>query len=343
MAAGILATTLASCHNPVMDYEGDCTVHYYLTFKYDLNLKWADAFPSEVHSVNLYVFDNNGNFVKEMTAESPAVDNEGYRMELDMAPGNYTLIAWCGIGNPTGAGKFFTVPEPVRGQSPMTDLTCTLNTVESESGLSSSEQLDFMYHGMLEVDLPDSQDGASYYYTMPLTKDTNHIRIMLQQLSGDDMYPEDFSFIIEDSNGQLAHDNSLIDTPTVTYLPWSVDQAVAGIGQETENDSDDIIYAKGLVADFSVSRMMADHNNEFFLTVKNSEEEEIIARVPLIQYALLAKSYYEMAYGHEMDEQEFLDREDEYLFTFFLDEREKWIDTSILVQSWRIVLGDYGL
>lgn len=44
-----------------------------------------------------------------------------------------------------------------------------------------------------------------------------------------------------------------------------------------------------------------------------------------------------------MTAQEFLDREDEYSMTFFLDANKKWISTSILIHSWRIVLDDVEL
>ena len=70
---------------------------------------------------------------------------------------------------------------------------------------------------------------------------------------------------------------------------------------------------------------------------------EQIASVPIIQYALLSKEYYETAYGHKMTDQEFLDREDEYILTFFLDENMKWISSVIMIQSWRIVLHDYDI
>lgn len=335
-----MALTLCGCHNPVLDYEGDCEDTYRLRFVYDMNLKWADAFPSEVHSVNLYAFDANGVFIKEFMANGPQLDEPGYTMALDLPAGNYQLVAWCGLNNEGNENNYFTVTKMQPGVSNIEDLYCSLDTESSEDyDVCSPNRLNFLYHGYLEVDLPDSQDGSSYLYTMKLTKDTNHIRIILQQLSTVDMDPNNFIFTITDSNGEMNYTNALVGTLPITYLPWDKDGMIAGVG---DSSSGNIVMTQGVYADLSVGRMMATHDKEFFLTVTDIDKnKDIIANVPVIQYALLSKEYYEMAYNRLMSDQEFLDREDEYVLTFFINENIGWADASILINSWRIVLSDY--
>lgn len=51
---------LVSCDNAIYDDEGDCSVTYHLKFRYDMNMKFADAFTHEVKSVRLYAFNSNG-------------------------------------------------------------------------------------------------------------------------------------------------------------------------------------------------------------------------------------------------------------------------------------------
>lgn len=41
-----------------------------------------------------------------------------------------------------------------------------------------------------------------------------------------------------------------------------------------------------------------------------------------------------------MSDQEYLDRQDEYNMTFFLDEQNQWINSVILINSWRVVLSN---
>lgn len=339
------ALMLSSCNNPVFDDEGDCEVHYYLRFVYDMNLKWADAFPSEVNSVNLYVFNDRGIFVKEYLGKGEELSQPGYEMELDLDPGAYQLVAWCGLYNDGEEMTSFTVPSPTPGVTTIDELTCSLNTnSDAEYPVYSDQRLYFMYHGMLDVDLPDSQDGASYTYTMPLIKDTNHIRIILQQLGGEDMNPEEFAFRIVDADGLLAYNNDLLGDTDVAYLQWNRQTAQAGVSQKNTNGENEIVYVNGVAADLSVSRMMADHADNFLLTVYDvNSGEEIITEVPVIQYALLSKEYYELAYNHSMTDQEFLDREDEYVLTFFVDESMKWVSSSIYIHSWRVILNDKTL
>jgi hypothetical protein len=53
-----------------------------------------------------------------------------------------------------------------------------------------------------------------------------------------------------------------------------------------------------------------------------------------------------MMKGYEwasMDPQEYLDRQEEYNFTFFLDERDRWIDAYIYINSWKLVLQNRGI
>jgi hypothetical protein len=63
-----------------------------------------------------------------------------------------------------------------------------------------------------------------------------------------------------------------------------------------------------------------------------------VCRIPLADYALLVKGNYRK----EMSDQEYLDRQDEYTMTFFLDEGE-WVSSVIYINSWRVVLNDTEL
>lgn len=348
-ALAMTATVLTGCEK-IYDYQGDCTVNYHLRFVYDMNLKWADAFPSEVHSVHLYAFDAGGILVRDYVVNDDAIDIPGYEMELGLDPGRYTLVAWCGMDNAGATGRDFTVAAPVAGQTRLSDIGCTLNVADDSEALTpevaeahgngtsySDARLAFLYHGILDVDLPEA-DGGDFYYTMYLTKDTNHIRIILRQLSTEDMDPEDFQFHIDDANGAMAYNNAMASTDDVCYLPWAVGADMAGV---TPDDDSSIVYTKGVTADFSTSRLMADHDEDMFLTI--TSENKTVAHVPLIQYALLSKEYYVMAYGHNMDDQEFLDREDEYVFTFFLDDSKRWTEVQIQIMSWRMTIQNYDI
>jgi hypothetical protein len=65
----------------------------------------------------------------------------------------------------------------------------------------------------------------------------------------------------------------------------------------------------------------------------------MVIRIPLVDYALL---YKRLRY-EDMPDQEFLDRQDEYNMTFFLDENYRWINQFIYINSWKVVLQESEL
>lgn len=334
---------LPSCSDSwLYDEEGDCSVYYRLRFCYEKNLKWADAFANEVSSVHLYAFDTSGVLVwqKEEKIEESMAKN--YSMLLDLPAGDYRLLAWCGLKNDGEHDESFSVPEAIVGETRMEQLQCTLNRKRDEGGAYSDERLYRLFHGALDVSLPTDEDGGTYEYTMPLTKNTNHIRVILQHLSGEDVDVDDFIFRIEDENGLMGHDNELAEDEDITYLPWKTQNGVAGVGKDKET-SRAIINVKGAIADLTVGRMTKEHQKRMLLTITNSKGEPVVTTVPVIDYALLAKDYYEEEYGHRMSDQDFLDREDDYVMTFFLDENHKWISSQILIHSWIVVPSEVAI
>ena len=65
----------------------------------------------------------------------------------------------------------------------------------------------------------------------------------------------------------------------------------------------------------------------------------IAPKIPVIKMFLLAK----LQGQYDMDNQEYLDRQDEYKMTFFLDENMKWIDSQIIINEWIVRFDDMNL
>lgn len=334
--ASVCLLTLASCDGWLYQDEGDCSVHYRLKFRYDKNLKWADAFANEVSSVHLYAFNRSGVLVWQMDERVDPSTAANYSMELDLPAGDYKLLAWCGLRNDGERNESFSVPEAIVGETRMEQLQCALNRKRDDLGAYSEDRLYRLFHGTLDVSLPSDDDGGTYDYTMYLTKNTNHIRVILHHLSGVDVDVNQFTFRIEDENGLMAHDNELMKDENITYRPWKTQNGEAGLGKIEDRAG---IHVKGAIADLTVARMMEPHRKNMFLTITN-HKGSTVAHIPVIDYVLLAKDYYEEEYGRKMTDQEFLDREDDYVMTFFLDENNTWINSEILIHSWRVVLSN---
>ena len=91
------------------------------------------------------------------------------------------------------------------------------------------------------------------------------------------------------------------------------------------------------IAELTIPRLVKGQGTQ--LTVTNKESGKTVFSIPLIDYALLVKGFY----NRDMDDQEYLDRQDEYDMVFFLDEGDRWLNTYIYINSWKVVLQNTGL
>lgn len=332
--AVLMALVLStSCDSFVYEEEGDCTVLYRLKFRYDMNLKFADAFANEVKSVRLFAFDPEGKLIWEGADEGPELAAGNYVMTLPLSPGKYRLVAWCGLGGE----ESFSLPA-ASATCRMEDLHCRLggSAGTKSSPTVSDTDLQPLFHGMIDVELPADDDGGEYLYEMPLTKDTNVFRVVLQHLSGEDIDENDFDFTIEDDNAWLAYDNDLFRDEPVVYRPWIKYPGEAGV----ETFGNGITNVKVAVAELTTSRLFVRDWTKYrkpMLTIRvarGEDEGKLVASVPIIDYALMV-----MGRHHDrMDRQEYLDRADEYNMTFFLDKDHNWVSAQIQVLSWSVVV-----
>lgn len=113
MMAMTLGSTIVSCGSILDEEDVDCSVEYRVKFKYDYNMKYADAFSREVGTVTLYAFDDNGKLVYQKTEEGDVLGEDGYTMKVDLEPGDYHLITWAGLNNEAS----FSVPLVTAGES----------------------------------------------------------------------------------------------------------------------------------------------------------------------------------------------------------------------------------
>lgn len=329
MLVGMLAAgfTLTSCDG-IYDDEGDCSTQYSVRFVYDRNMNFADGFAHAVKRVSLYAFDESGRLAFEKTESGEALSREGYRMQLDgIEPGEYDFLVWA---EGAETDNTFTFPEVQRNVTQLDDLTCYMNREhDEEGGAYINHDLVPLFHGIATDQDFTENPGGERIATVSLTKNTNVVRIVLQHLSGEPVNADEFSFTITDDNGWMAADNSLMDDEELTYEAWSVYDGEAALG---EPESKAITSVGAAIAELTVGRLMTDHRP--ILTIRNNQGETVLS-IPLIDYCLLVKGNYH----RDMSDQEYLDRQDEYNMTFFLDENNRWVNTTIYINSWKVVLG----
>lgn len=327
---------VTSCDNAIYDDEGDCSTHYRVAFRYDRNMKRADAFPHEVEAVTLHLLDEDGNVVWQRSEDGEPLIYEGYTMDVDVAPGRYSLLAWAGDENQHSFEIGTT------GRSGNAKLTARLIREREESGEAiSKEQLSRLFHGYVaDVEFPESE--GEYRVTVPLTKNTNYVKVVLQQVAGLPLDMKDIEVTITDDNGMMEWDNSLRQDEMITYRPWAVTPIAATISPDDGNGTEDGIGTSstytGMLAEFTTSRLVEEHKDKARLTVRNLATGKTIFSVKLIDFLLMVKGEY----NREMGDQEYLDRQDSFSLVFFLDEGHRWVNTTIFINSWKVVLQDVG-
>ena len=329
----LMGATLGSCDSVLDEETEDCAT--YVSFKYDMNMKFADAFASSVKSVTLYAF-KDGKLAFQKTEEGEPLKQPGYRMRVDEirrgTQHEYEFITWAGLAD----NENFTVPLLQPGAT-KEELYCRLNRKEvsrADQTAVVDTDLEALFHGRVQAGA--SRATVNGEVVVPLTKNTNNIRIVLQHMSGKPVNVENFDFSITDENGLMNYDNSLLEDEVLTYKAWRTDDGYAGLGDQVEQ-IEGVTEINVALAELTVARLMTTERP--ILRITNKETGENVLSIPLVDYALLVKGHY----NRDMDDQEYLDRQDEYALTFFLDEGSKWISSSIIINSWKVVLQDTDL
>ena len=307
----------SSCERIYDDLE-PCPHGVSLRFVYDYNMLYANAFPSSVDCLTLYIYDDSGNYVDTRVVTGPELQDENYRMTLDLEEGTYRFVAYGGLA--CEENTFSVLREPSPG-SVYTDLRVEMDKSRVSASLPADRRLHDMFWGELTLATAELYSEG----TVEMRKNTNNIRIVLQQINGKPVHADDFEFAVTDDNTLFGYDNDLIANGTITYLPWAFGEAVAGISGDGENEGEPVVVA---YSEFSTSRLMTKNSPKLVIRLKEDGKE--IVNIPLNDYLLLLKSEL---YA-KMKPQEFLDRESVWSMVFFLGSDMSWINTHIKINDW---------
>lgn len=316
----------SSCDSMIYDDQGDCTVHYRVPFTYTHNILSADAFASQVSAVTLYVFDSKGNLVLQKSDSGTTLAAGGYRMDVDLPAGIYDMIAWCTGTSPMPDPTAFKIGGGDTPASP-SQLTATLPLKGETGDKYVNQDITPLFHGMIQgVECKESDYGYIDLPAIDLMKDTNVIKVILNNIDGTELNPDDFKMEITGTNSEMDYENNLVGDAPFSYLPWSISRLV------TDKEENRAPVASGMMAELSMGRLMTDRQPR--LKVTRCEDKTEIINLNLIQFFLLVKGHYQAHWSN----QEYLDRLDEYSLTFFIDKDKNWYTAAgININSWHVV------
>lgn len=272
---------------------------FLVKFKYDYNMLYVDAFHTKVDKVELYVFDKNGKFLFKQAEEGASLATGNYLMEVALPVGEYQLMAW------VGARDSYDIASLETGVSDITELKLRLKRDES---LIIDKELEPLWYG--EINKVEFTGTTHQIETINLIKDTNKVRFVFQGYTSRwTINVDDYDYEIIESNGYMAHDNSLLDDDVLSFRPYFKDQA----------------EPTSAVVEMNTMRLMKDRKSRLVVTEKSSKRK--VFDINMTNF--LAMTNME---NSGMGVQEYLDRQDEYKIIFFFS--ESWLAVQININGW---------
>ena len=295
---------------------------HFLHFSYTYNMKEADAFVSEMTNqatakqVELFIYDAEGKYLSSKTVSGAEL--EANQVKLDLQPGSYQLLAWAGL-NETD----YTWTKPA-ADSTIEDWQMAVKETDGEV----SRELLGLFQGSMKLEIPS---GGETNTEFPMVKNTNKIRLVLIDAnSGTGLQAEDFTISATTQNGDLDSQNQPVSTETLTWLPYYK-------GIETVKDTNGHTAYQAVCAELNTLRLL--DGTETSLRLSHRDETEPFLNVSLTDLLLLTKME-----SHDMEAQEYLDRQDEYVIMLYLDTTGgKAHCLEIIVNDWTIRLDDVNL
>ena len=315
----VLTLGLVSCEYIHEDLK---PCDHYLHFTYTHNMKFADAFQHELvcqeeaKTAELFIFDGDGKFLSSQSLPTETLQENRIRLNLD--PGKYKLLAWAGLNDTD-----YTWTKPAAGES----MDEWLMSVRQDKGVVARE-LSGLFQGTLELTIPSGGETDTEF---PLVKNTNKIRLaLIDANSGTGLQADDFTILATTHNSDLNAQNQPVADEAVLWKPYL--QQV-----ETVADTEGGTAMQAVVAELNTMRLMDGSRTSLQLSHKG--EATPFLQVDLTDFLLLTQME-----SHDLDAQEYLDRQDEYTIVVYLDIVDgKAHCLEVIVNDWTIRLDDVNL
>lgn len=311
------AAIVAACSSSPALVESESSNAYQVKFKSDYNMKYTDTFHSDVNSVTLYAFDENGNFVTQKTDAGDQLKSNDYSMKLNIDPSKYHLVVWGDLD-----ANSYSAPVLTPGVSKITDLQVQVNKGSDASFVN--QKLASLYHGEANLHNAVSRSGDTIII-VPLWLSSNEIDIVVAMVDASSRAPFDnskFSFDLTD-NSSLNYDNTSVANSSVTYQPYMM--ADSTISSRALSRSYNVLYSS-VVAKFSLLRLLL--SNSPTLNIRYNGKP-LLLKCNLMKYFLLLETYKLLS----MPLQEYLDRQNKFVITFFVNKDMNIVSSTILING----------
>ena len=262
------------------------------------NGEYVDLFSQQVRKVDVFVFDEEGNFLQQITEEAAPQFADNYTKEIELPAGNYQFVVW---GNHYEDETMHNQGDGVSLDDGRMALLSVLNG-ETELPMLT----DSLFHGMTAQPVT-VVNGEDQVIPIDLMKNRNDVRLVVRwREEGHTEYcthtehAQSITAVITDNNGTYDFHNNVVEKKEITYLPdrfadW-YDPVFHGDARPYPTEQEHVY-----VADFSELRLMLD-NKDAQLIIRCGDD--VVYQRGLMDLITRIEQY---------QTQEGLDREDHYL------------------------------
>ncbi|MCH5177191.1 MAG: FimB/Mfa2 family fimbrial subunit [Prevotellaceae bacterium] len=318
--------SFTSCSDLIYDGEETCPTWVKFVFTKNrqalrtINGVGADAFSNSVTSVHLFVIDTeSGELVFSKTEQTKNLKDH-CMMPVDLQPGKYTFIAWCGL-DANDENNAYILQHNYTTRA--TGDNCHLKMAATGEPVHD-EQYDAVYQGTTHVRLAEQGEMVE----IELTKNTNDIAVWIQHPYAS-LADGDYEVVYQDANGTMDFTTNMVtsEDEMLTYKAHTKEL----LNTSTEYNGERL-ESGAMIAHLSVNRLMATHADNARIVIRAKDGTEVFA-IPFIKYLLEMQTFTKA--GTNKNQQWYLDCEDTYYCSFYFTGYDQtWTPVRIIVNNW---------
>lgn len=271
---------------------------------------YVDLFNDQVHKVDVFVFDESGRFIQQITEEAAPQFAENYTKEIELPGGGYQFVVW---------GNHYE-DETVHNYGDITTLLeegrmTLLQTLSSSTDIGMLT--DSLFHGCTPQTVT-VENGKDQVVPIDLMKNRNDVRVvvrwrekgMTEGYCQHTEHAQSITATLTDNNAVHDFLNNIVDKQEVTYQPGRFPEWYNPFFHG-ERDIYPTERKNVYVADFSELRLMKD-NADSRLVIRNAKGTVVYDHALTGPNGLITQL-------EQYQTQEALDREDRYLIELLFE------------------------
>lgn len=275
-----------------------------LQFRYDYTMEGKDLFTEQVQEVKVFIFDDNGKFMREFTESGPPLKATGYRMRIPYRYKNCTMVVWAGKTEETYRLAVMETGDPIE------KLTLRF---EPDGGICNQHLATIWHSGPTQMVFPNEGGTAQ---TVGLVRNTNDIKVSLTRKS-ETLDTGDFDIRVEGTNGVYDHNNHIPgQSENIIYTPCKECGAAAPVSHTQ-------LHTLRLIEGIPMKLTVTEKSTGRKIDIGGRTD------INLVEYLLKSRP-------EGMGRQEYLDRRYEWDVSLRLgdDAQNGYIALSITINGW---------